>query len=258
MTRRPSSSARRVRDAILPASASFADWSAHHEANRPRLSLRPNTASSGFDVDAGDLISARGREPLLLRPRFAQQLRDPLPAEAGHVGDHRRCLAVWGAKIRCPPEKSAICRQDANFGTPHALASATQKASPPAGQAVSSSTTMRKRSLIPPCPQAVAASDGITRIRESADAELVLGEREAGAQGRVGDNEVTTSEASLSAPSARLGRESHRDGNEVAAPTNGSPLSSGKNPAGRRRNQRRLLESRLRSPAQCTSLRHRE
>jgi hypothetical protein len=25
---------------------------------------------------------------------------------------------AWGAKIRCPPEKSAICRQDANFGTP--------------------------------------------------------------------------------------------------------------------------------------------
>ncbi len=25
---------------------------------------------------------------------------------------------LWGAKIRCPPEKSAICRQDANFGTP--------------------------------------------------------------------------------------------------------------------------------------------
>jgi hypothetical protein len=117
---------------------------------------------------------------------------------------------------------------------------------------------MRKRSSIPPWPQAVAASDGITRIRESGDAELVLGEREAGAQGRVGDNEVTTSEASLSAPSTRLGRESHRDGNEVAAPTNGSPLSSGKNPAGRRGNQRRFLESRLRSPAQCTSLRHRE
>jgi hypothetical protein len=115
-----------------------------------------------------------------------------------------------------------------------------------------------KRSLIPPCPQAVAASDGITRIRESADAEFVLGEREAGAQGRVGDNEVTTSEASLSAPSTRLGRESHRYGNEVAAPTNGSPLSSGKSPAGRRGNQRRFLESRLRSPAQCTSLRHRE
>jgi hypothetical protein len=59
---------------------------------------------------------------------------------------------LWGAKIRCPPEKSAICRQDANFGTPHALASATQKASPPARQAVSSSTTMRKRSLIPQWP----------------------------------------------------------------------------------------------------------
>jgi hypothetical protein len=100
--------------------------------------------------------------------------------------------------------------------------------------------------------------DGIARIRESADAELVLREREAGAQGRVGDNEVTTSEASLSAPSTRLGRESHRYGNEVAAPTNGSPLSSGKSPAGRRGNQRRFLESRLRSPAQCTSLRHRE
>jgi hypothetical protein len=59
---------------------------------------------------------------------------------------------------------------------------------------------MRKRSLIRPCPEAVAASDdGITRTPESADAELVL-EREAGAQGLVGDNEVTTSEALLSAP----------------------------------------------------------
>jgi hypothetical protein len=109
-----------------------------------------------------------------------------------------------------------------------------------------------------PHTQAVAASDGITRIHEQADAELVPGEREAGAQGRVGDNEVTTSEASLSAPSTRLGRESHRDDNEVPAPTNGSPLSSGRNPAGRRGNQRRFLESRLRSPARCTSLRHRE
>jgi transposase InsO family protein len=25
---------------------------------------------------------------------------------------------LWGAKTRCAPEKSAICRQDANFGTP--------------------------------------------------------------------------------------------------------------------------------------------
>ena len=101
MTRRPSSVG--FVNAILPASAGFADWSAHHEANRPRLGLpRPNTASSGFHVDAADLISARGREPLLLRPRFAQQLRDPLPAEAGHVGDHRRCLAgLVGNPDRC-------------------------------------------------------------------------------------------------------------------------------------------------------------
>jgi len=28
---------------------------------------------------------------------------------------------LWGAKIRCPPEKSAICSQDGNFGTPHEL-----------------------------------------------------------------------------------------------------------------------------------------
>ena len=91
---------------------------------------------------------------------------------------------------------------------------------------------MRKRSLIPPWPRAVAASDGITRIRESANAELVLGECEAGAQGRVGDHEVTTSVASLSPPSARLGRESHRDGNEVAAPTNGRSLAEKIQPGG--------------------------
>jgi hypothetical protein len=84
---------------------------------------------------------------------------------------------LWGAKIRCPPEKSASSRQDAILA-PH--------------------THLRAR------PRSI------------------------------------------------------RDGNEVAAPTNGSPLSSGKNPAGRRGNKWRFLESRLRSPAQCTSLRHRE
>jgi transposase len=32
---------------------------------------------------------------------------------------------VWGAKTRCAPEKWAICRQDANFGTPHAFSKET-------------------------------------------------------------------------------------------------------------------------------------
>jgi hypothetical protein len=67
-----------------------------------------------------------------------------------------------------------------------------------------------------------------------------------------------TSEASLSALQRALAEKVIETGNEVAAPTNFSPLSSGKNPAGRRGNQRRFLESRLRSPAQCTRLRHRK
>jgi len=99
----------------------------------------------------------------------------------------------------------------------------------PGGQLVDDDAEALLDPAVSPGGRGVRWDHADTRV---ADAEHVLGEREAGAQGRVGDNEVTTSEASLSAPSARLGRESHRDSNEVAAPTNGRSLAEKIQPGG--------------------------
>jgi len=43
------------------------------------------------------------------------------PADPGEVVDDV-LESVWGTKTRRPPEKSAICRQDANLVTPHGRA----------------------------------------------------------------------------------------------------------------------------------------
>jgi hypothetical protein len=111
--------------------------------------------------------------------------------------------------------------------------------------------------LDPAVAQAVAASDGSTRIPESADAELVLGEREAGVQGLVGDNEVTTSEASLSALQRALAEKVIETATRSRRQRTARRSSTGKNPAGRRE-PTAFSGISLRPPARCTSLRHRE
>jgi hypothetical protein len=73
-----------------------------------------------------------------LRPAGAEAPRRRPQARPAQHGRDRRCgdadpelqqltldtdvapPRVWGAKTRCAPEKSLICRQDANFGTPQA------------------------------------------------------------------------------------------------------------------------------------------
>jgi hypothetical protein len=65
-----------------------------------------------WPLEAQQLRQTAGAAPAWFTPRRVQKLCRRPPISADYY--------PWGAKTRCVPEKSPICRQDANFGTPQA------------------------------------------------------------------------------------------------------------------------------------------
>jgi hypothetical protein len=69
------------------------------------------------------------------RARICRELRAtprkaPTTTSRSDLWVSRTPFRAWGAKTRCASEKSAICMQDANFGTPHASRARPSTAGP--------------------------------------------------------------------------------------------------------------------------------